>query len=240
MKILIASALLLCSSGLLGQPKDFFSDAQAFFEGYVSSGLINYDSLKNNPAPLDGLARQIGNYRIAGKTLDEQKAFYTNAYNLLVIKQIVENYPTEGPMNIPGFFNQKTYRVAGRNVTLDELEKEILFAAFPDPRLHFVLVCAAIGCPPIADYAYMPDSLETQIETKTREVLNISWYVRIYKDRTLVSKVFDWYLPDFVNDAGSVKTFINKYRIIQIPDNHDIATYDYDWSLNDSKNAFRY
>lgn len=233
----IIVCLLLLPNNVRSQ--GVFENTHNFMRTYVVDGLINYDSIRNNPAMLEELVAQTENYLLAGKSPAEQKAFYTNAYNILVIKQVIDNYPTEGPMAIDGFFDETTFEVSGSEMTLDELEKEILFPAFPDPRLHFVLVCAAVGCPPIADFAYVPDSLDVQLENKTREVLNINWYVRVYKNRTLISKVFDWYEADFVTDTSGVKDFINQYREILIPEDHTLETYDYDWSLNDSSN-FRF
>lgn len=215
----------------------FFQDADAFFKANVSAGLINYDAIAAQPQQINSLVKQIERFNLNNRTPEVEKAFYTNAYNILVIKQIVDNLPTQGPMEIPGFFNQKTYKISGKTMTLDQLEKEVLFKKFPDARLHFVLVCAAIGCPPISDYAYMPDSLETQIENKTREVLNINWYVRVYKNKTQISKVFEWYQSDFESDSTTIKSFINKYREVPIPDAHTLEKYEYDWSLNDSKNV---
>lgn len=235
--ILIACTTTLCAHA---QSDSFFTKADLFFESYVTDGLVEYQKIKESPQTLEQLVRQIADFSLTGSAPPERKAFFINAYNLLVIKQVLENYPTKGPMSIPGFFDTKTYLVAGRPVTLDQLEKDLLFVQFPDPRLHFILVCAAIGCPPLADYAYVPDSLDTQIERKTREVLNINWYVRVYKDKTSVSQVFEWYETDFLNDTTSVKAYINRYREVQIPESHEIDTYQYNWSLNDSENSFRY
>lgn len=240
MKLISTVAFFLLLTTVSGQSSSFFQTANTFLEEHVQSGLIEYEKIKNDPTVLNVLVRQIANYLIAGKTPEQQKAFYTNAYNILVIKQVVDEFPIEGPWDIDGFFSKTKFKVAGQDVTLDQLEKEILFPAFPDPRLHFVLVCAAIGCPPISNYAYVPDSLETMLERKTQEVLNINWYVRVYKDKTLISKVFDWYEADFKSDTSDIKGFINRYREIPIPDNHALDSYQYDWSLNDAKNSFRY
>lgn len=235
MKYIAAHLLILLALHTFAQ-NSFFQDADNFFQNYVTVGLVNYDSITKNPGQLNRLVNEIADYVVIGKSPEEQKAFYTNAYNILVIKQIIDNYPTPGPMDIDGFFNETSFNVAGRKVTLDELEKEILFRAFPDPRLHFILVCAAMGCPPIADYAYTPASLDSLIEHKTKEVLNINWYVRVYKKKTQISNVFEWYKENFLNDTTSIKSYINQYRDLQIPDEHTLDVYEYDWSLNDSKN----
>lgn len=241
MKLLTSLTLLLfVFTSSFAQNDQFFASADLFFKENVENGLINYQRVKENERRFNVLVEQVADFEIAGTNLTEQKAFYINAYNLLVIKQIADNYPVDGPFSIPGFFGEQTFTVAHREVTLDELEKKIIFKAFPDPRLHFLLVCAAVGCPPISAYAYMPDTLEEQIDQKTKETLNLPWYVRVHVNRALVSKVFDWYGKDFINDTTSIKSFINKYRDSPIPDGHELAYYEYDWTLNDSSTDYRF
>ncbi|RED99397.1 DUF547 domain-containing protein [Marinoscillum furvescens] len=240
MKSLFLTLGLFLATTYLASGQSFFQETDRFLATHVHSGLIHYDSISKKPQALNQLIESIAAFQLAGTTPEEQKAFYINAYNLLVIKLIIDNYPTEGPMSIPGFFNQKKVTVTNRSMTLDELEKEILFEAFPDPRLHFVLVCAAVGCPPISDFAYSPDSLEQQIQRKTESVLNTNWYVRVHKDKTYISKVFDWYREDFVTDSTDVKAYINAFRKIAIPKNHPLEIYPYDWSLNDTKSSVRF
>ncbi|WP_421876008.1 DUF547 domain-containing protein [Marinoscillum sp.] len=240
MKSLLCLALVLIPAFSFCQENSFFNKTHTFLKTHVEAGLIDYESIKKNPDELVELVTQIANYQIVGKDPTVQKAFYTNAYNILVIYQVVENFPIDSPWDVEGFFDTQEFEIAGRMATLDELEKEILFAAFPDPRLHFVLVCAAIGCPPIANYVYSPDSLESTLEAKTKDVLNIDWYVRVSKNKTAVSKVFDWYQSDFISDSTDVKDYINKFRSIRIPEAHPIETYDYNWELNDAKGRFRY
>lgn len=233
----IALAFLLIVSLQLDAQRSFFSRADDFFKQFVTAGLVNYKALYDDPDLLNSLVGEIADYSVVGKDPDTQKAFYCNAYNILVIKQIIDNYPTNSPMSIKGFFDGRKFEVAGKSMTLDEMEKRVLLPTFPDPRLHFILVCAAMGCPPIADYAYSPEKLDSLIENKTREVLNINWYVRISPNKTQISKVFEWYKQDFLNKSPDLKSYINQYRDILIPDSHELGTYEYDWSLNDSKNA---
>jgi len=240
MRILACFFLILSSQLLRAQEDPFFKLADNFFNQYIDNGLVKYDEIKQNPSSLDKLVLEIGNFLIAGKEPLEQKSFYTNAYNLLVIKQVVDNYPLKGPMQINGFFSKTIFKVAGQIVTLDQLEKEILFPAFPDPRLHFVLVCAAVGCPPLSEAAFTPTNIDSLINQKTTEVLNKNWYIRVYKNETQVSKVFDWYKDDFVSDSTDIKSYINSYRELQIPESHKVSTYEYDWLLNDAASSFKY
>ncbi|MEQ9303417.1 MAG: hypothetical protein RJQ14_05830, partial [Marinoscillum sp.] len=87
MKFISTVAFFLLLTTVSGQSSSFFQTANTFLKEHVQSGLIEYEKIKNDPTVLNVLVRQIANYLIAGKTPEQQKAFYTNAYNILVIKQ---------------------------------------------------------------------------------------------------------------------------------------------------------
>ena len=166
------------------------------------------------------------------KVFDAQtlKAFEINAYNILVIKGIVDRYPVESPLTIAGFFDGNKYRVGGELMTLNDLEKKRLLPRTQDARLHFVLVCAAIGCPPLADFAYTPDGLDQVLASRTHQVLNDDNFLRPQGSSVLFSKIFKWYKSDFTT-AGSVWDYINQYRDPSLNPG-PVQYYSYDWSLN--------
>lgn len=200
----------------------------------VSNGLVDYEAIADNPAQIKQLYQQIGEISLDEASDAEKKAFYINAYNIIAIHQIIQNYPVKSPMDIEGFFDTKKHRVAGKSLTLNELEKEQLLKDHFDPRAHFVLVCAAMSCPPLADFAYQAEELDDQLEEKTRQALNNADFVRVDQKgkKVLVSKIFDWYQPDFTKDSSSVLAFINRYRDEKIPQSYRVDYYEYDWSLN--------
>lgn len=224
---------ILLVSGIQLKAQDFFVEANDFFARYVADGLVKYDEIIKEPESLNKLVEQIGRFKLSEATASEQKAFYINAYNILIIYQILKNYPTEGPLEIEGFFDQLTSRVAGEHITLNQLEKERLFKAFPDPRLHFVLVCAAMGCPPLADFAYVPDKLEKQLQDRTRDVLNFQTFILVNENMVQISKIFEWYESDFVkdNNNNSVISYIDRYHS-KVLSGRKWSFYEYDWSLN--------
>jgi len=209
----------------------FFSEADQFFRIYVNGGLVKYDELSKNPAALNKLVKRIDEYPLAMATDPEKKAFYINAYNILVIHHVIRNYPTEGPLKIKGFFDQLKAGVAGELLTLDQLEKERLYKAFPDERLHFVLVCAALGCPPLANYAFMPEELEKQLADRTTYVLNFPTFIRVNKNTVQVSKIFEWYEGDFLTESKSTLNYIDQYHTQNL-EGKEYSYYEYDWNLN--------
>lgn len=139
----------------------------------------------------------------------------------------------KSPLDVPGFFDKKTYTVSGEAITLNTLENEWLRGVFPkEARFHFVLVCAGIGCPPLIDNAYTPDALEDQLQRQTQKALNDPSFIRVKKNKIGVSQLFDWYKEDFLQ-YGSIPEFINRYRNEQLPEKGKVVFYPYDWRLND-------
>jgi hypothetical protein len=195
----------------------------------VKNGLVDYAAIKQNPAELNALLKEMAN--APTQKGDDEKAFLINAYNLFVIKGIVDHYPVEGPMKIDGFFDKRTFNLRGKQVTLNQLEKEMLMKQFADPRLHFVLVCAAKGCPKLASFAYRGKELESQLESQTRKVINDPDFIRLSGPTAQVSKIFDWYAADF-GGKEQVIPFIEKYLLKKVKLNPKYSFHEYDWSLN--------
>jgi len=219
-----------------GQSKldSFFKEANVFLETHVENKLIDYEEIKNNPDQLQKLVRQIADISLDEAGPKEKKAFYINSYNILNIHSIVENGIPQSPLDVKGYFDQKKHTVAGKKLTLDELEKETLFPAFPDARVHFVLVCAALGCPPLRPYAYMPDKLDQQIHNATVKTLNSDYFIRVKpeKNSVLISEIFNWYKSDFLKEEDTVLEYINRYRKEKISSDLTVDYYSYDWNLN--------
>lgn len=231
-------SFLLCLSTLLpAQSLDLWlNEVDVFLNLYVEEGMVDYSAIKEQPQSLSPLIEQIASFPIANYTPIEQKAFWINAYNLLVIHQVLQNYPISSPQLVTGFFDRNKFRVAGVEMTLNDLEKEKLLKIYRDARLHFVLVCAAKGCPPLANKAYRPDQLEEQLDQRTRLALNDPNFLQIKdsKKRIGLSELFQWYWTDF-EDAGGIRDFINLYRNEPLPADYKITYESYDWQLNDKK-----
>lgn len=211
----------------------FFSDADAFMDTYVENNNVKYDKLINN-ATLNSLIQKIE--KIDLEKIDEKskKAFLINAYNLLVIKQAAEMYPIESVQTINGFFDRKKVNIGGEQITLNQLEKNYLLKPYQDPRLHFVLVCGAKGCPPITKFAYLPDQLEKQLDEQTTRALNDDNFIIVNRKKVELSQIFKWYSRDFGGKNKALISYINTYRLEPILEKSKITYYPYDWTLNDT------
>ena len=227
-------AVALFVLGILSSLESFIEEANTLFGNRVSQGRVDYEGINHERSRIDQLYQQVGEMSLDDASEAEKKAFYINAYNVITIHQIIENYPVQSPQDVKGFFDQKKHAVAGESLTLNALEKKKLLEPYQDPRIHFVLVCAAMSCPPLADFAYQADKLDEQLDEKTRQALNDDHFVRVMDDEKKVelSKIFEWYQSDFTNEAKSVIAYINQYRDKKIPENYQVGYYEYDWALN--------
>jgi len=214
---------------------DFISKTDAFLKANVNYGYVKYGQLKKYPATLNSLTEKVAKLNVDALTGDDQKAALINIYNLFVIKGIVDNYPTNSPKDITGFFTNKSYNIGGKLVSLDDIEKNMLISKFNDARLHFVLNCAANGCPALANEAYNPASLNSQLDSRTRKIMNSSRFIKLNPKGAEISELFKWYEADFVKSGQTVVDFINMYRINPLKNNAKLSYYTYDWKLNEIK-----
>lgn len=237
-KIFLSTTLLLIISSLFAnsQIDSFFKKTDSFLKKNVKNGLVNYEGIKSNPTELNNLVSQISTMKLTEKQGNTHKAFYINAYNILVIKGIVNNLPTKSPLDTDGFFDKKKYKIANEFLVLNDIENKKIRAVYHDARIHFVLVCAAKGCPLIMNYAYMPSQLDKQLESRTKQTLNDNSFVRIKSNvkTVLISEIFKWYKADFTTGGKTIIMYLNQYRTTttKISEKYKQDYYPYNWKLN--------
>jgi len=178
----------------------------------------------------------------------EQMAFLINAYNAHTVEKVLTRYPNLKSIWDFGRFFANPFRdpffsLLGARTTLDTVEHEILRKQYPDPRIHYAVNCASIGCPMLREEAYVAAHLEKQLEEQTRRFLSDRTRNRVRGGRLEVSKIFDWFREDF----QPLERYFVRYAEILADnpqDRHRIAEraapisfLDYDWSLNDSRSS---
>ncbi|MGB1317357.1 MAG: DUF547 domain-containing protein [Flavobacteriales bacterium] len=228
----IFTTIILFAITLSSMAQSFAPQIDVFLKKHVKNGLVDYKSIKANQAELNQLLNQFNRTPLLKG--EAEKALLINAYNIFVIKGVVDNYPAEGPLKIDGFFDKKTFNLRGKQVTLNQVEKEMLYKQFPDARLHFALVCAAVGCPKLASHAYVTDKLEAQLEEQSRAVINDPTFIRLAGPNASISQIFDWYAADF-GGKDKVIPFIQKYLFKKVKLNPKYVFYEYNWTLNELK-----
>ncbi len=234
-KLLFVAFMLAFTCHLYGNDlPSFFTEADDFLKSYVKNGSVAYDKINKNPVEIEKLYKTIGSMDLSGATDAHKKAFYINAYNLVVIYWVVKHYPLKSPMDNSGFFDKVKHVVAGESLTLNALEIKKLLLEYNDGRIHFVLACAAKSCPPLASFAFLPDQLETQLKERTTQAVNNSTWLMVDagKKSVSVSKIFDWYKSDFTKGGLTVIEWINQFRKEKIPTTYRVEFYEYNWSLN--------
>ncbi|MEQ9423659.1 MAG: DUF547 domain-containing protein [Cyclobacteriaceae bacterium] len=232
MRLTIITFLILFSYPSVAQVS-FFKNADEFLNENVANGRVDYGRIKSNQDELKLLVDQIAAFDLKDQEPQTVKAFLINTYNLLVIKQVVDLYPIPGPLSVPNFFNGIKHEVGGKKMTLDQLEKGTLLKEFPDARIHFAVVCAAVGCPTIYEGAFTPENVENLLTERTRYTLNRNDFIKQTGKKIELSQIFNWYKKDFESKGSGLIDFINQYRDEPLPIDAKTTFYEYDWTLND-------
>lgn len=237
-KTIITTVLLVLFAqlGMTQSTADFFDEADTFFGNYVKNGLVNYKAIKENPVELEDILNQAKSITVSKSDPKTYQSFWINGYNLHVIAGIIESYPVNSPLDINGFFDKTKREIGGKQITLNDIENELLRSNFPkEARFHFVLVCAGLGCPPIINTAYTPDKLESQLQRQTELALNNPNFIRVKGKKVFLSQIFEWYKTDFAQDGKSEIDFVNLFRKEKIESDLKVGYYPYDWTLNEIK-----
>ncbi|MGD8885978.1 MAG: DUF547 domain-containing protein [Gammaproteobacteria bacterium] len=178
----------------------------------------------------------------------QRLAFLINAYNAFTVQLIVAHYPVDSIKDIGGFFRSpwkiEFFSLFGEKTHLDHIEHELIRGRdYAEPRIHFALVCASVGCPKLQGRAYTAQDLESMLESATNTFLHDPSRNRYAAaDNTLyLSSIFKWYGEDFAVKSGSVEQFVAAYmsddpKVRQRIGSKqvDVEYLDYDWSLNDA------
>ena len=211
----------------------FLKQSDAFFKANVTNGKVAYDAIKKDSKALNEVLEIAKEISVSKSDAANYQAFWINAYNLSVIKGIIDNYPTNSPLDDKGFFDKTKHNIGGKQITLNDIEHKLLRAQFKDPRFHFVLVCGAIGCPPLISTAYMPGTLDKQLEAQTKQAINGPFLkVNAKKKRIEASQIMEWYKEDFTMNGTTEIDFINKYRTEKVAKNSKLSYFSYNWKIN--------
>jgi hypothetical protein len=190
-------------------------------------------------------------------------AFLINAYNAFTIEKVLTRYPDIKSIWDFGKlfgnpFKDRFFMLLGREGTLDRIEHETLRrkGLYDEPRVHFAVNCASVGCPMLREEAYVADRLDAQLEEQARRFLGDRSRNRFNaSSRALeVSKIFDWFQEDWQNGyrglggatppVESREQYFARYArlLADAPGDRKLVEdgkapirfLEYDWSLNDA------
>lgn len=214
----------------------------------VKEAQVDYGLLKARPGDLDAYLDQVAAVRpevFARWPESDRLALLINLYNAQTLRLMVDHYPIASIRKIgllPGSaWRKKVVRWGGQVISLDDLEHEIIRKEYREPRIHFALVCAARGCPPLRDEPFVPDRLDEQLQDQGRRFLSETDKNRVEASTgTLwLSPIFEWFAADFTAGGLSVAEYVKPMlpeaarKELEAMGEPRIRFTDYDWSLND-------
>ena len=230
---------------------------QSLLEAFVlehESGVNRFDyaALKAN----SGERERLRGYLARLQAIDprdysraEQKAYWINFYNALTVETVTEEYPvdsireiSESLLGIGGFIPVGPWRdvraeVAGIDLTLDDMEHGILRPIYRDPRIHYGVNCASIGCPNLVTTAFSAGNTEELLDDAARAYVNHPRGVDIVdEDFMVISSIYTWFVEDFGGDEEGViehlLQFADPELAGQLREFFGFIEYEYDWALN--------
>jgi len=214
-------------------------------------------------AYLESLSR-VGEEKFGAWTKAEQMAFLINAYNAFMVEKVLTRYPSIRSVWDFGKlfgnpFKDRFFTLLGRPASLDRIEHELLRqpGVYDEPRVHFAVNCASVGCPMLREEAYAAERIDAQLEDQARRFLSDRSRNRYdaAKGALEVSKIFDWYKIDWssgyrgiganVRPIESLSEYLGRYSGLLADESAQqrqiaerkagVRHLEYDWTLNDIK-----
>ena len=176
----------------------------------------------------------------------EQFAYWVNLYNALTVQVVLDHYPVTTIRDIdisPGFFADGPWRkalvtVEGERLSLDDIEHRILRPIWNEPRIHYAVNCAALGCPNLQPTAFTSENTEQLLEAAAREYVNHPRGIRVEQGRVTASSIYNWFMSDFDQDGGvieHIKRYAEPGLLAEIQGIDQVSDFEYDWALNTGK-----
>jgi hypothetical protein len=214
---------------------------------FVRDGGVDYAALAARPQDLEEFLASLSAARPESMRREEALAFWSNAYNAVVLHHVLERYPgIESVKEVDGFFDVLTFGVAGEELTLDEIESR--GRELGDPRIHFAVVCASTSCPDLLGEPFRADRIDEQLDRQTLAFLGDPTKGMRYdadSETLWLSSIFKWYAGDFTGGStvlayfarGGVADWVRDQlpaaAAARLGDSPKVRYLDYDWNLND-------
>jgi hypothetical protein len=227
------------------QENDLHDPWNDILNDYVKNGGVSYGKLKSSERDmqkLDNYLEALGKADVKTYSRDERLAFWINAYNAFTVKLILNHYPLKSIRDIKKPWKRKIWLAAGEQLSLNDMEHQKLRNELQEPRIHFAIVCASIGCPELYNNAFRAKNLDQTLDKVARSFFSAhkNIIVELSGDNTILhlSRIFKWFGKDFgKNDQERIEfilPYLNKADTGKINNAKKIKIkfLDYDWSLN--------
>ncbi len=199
---------------------------------------------------LKAYIQRLADTRIADLSRAEQYPLWYNLYNALTVEVILDRYPVDTIRDINlgggglfatlfggGPWSAKLLTIEGEEVSLDDIEHRIMRPIWQDPRIHFGVNCASLGCPNLRRAPFAADTVDADLDAAARAYINHPRGARVTNGRLTASRIFDWYNEDFSGSETAVIGYLRRYADSELAARLNgitaVAAYVYDWGLND-------
>jgi hypothetical protein len=172
--------------------------------------------------------------------LDEQLAYWINFYNSITVQVVLNKYPVESIRSIRflsspfGPWDKNLVKVQGQSLSLNDIEHGILRPIWKDPRIHFAVNCASLGCPNLVDEAFTASNVDELMDEAASDFINHPRGAKIQGNKVVLSSIFDWYGQDFGRNESEILSYLSSFfdkDVASLDGLRDIE-YQYDWDLN--------
>ncbi len=242
------------AQGVDGDPAAEFSALLALYVSEHDDGVnrVNYARWKASASDMGRLNTVVaGLARMAPSRMARAQAiaYWANLYNAITLQVVLGRYPvasirdirSEGVLLDPqayfGPWRSKRVTIERRRYSLDDIEHQTLRPLARDPRIHYSVNCASIGCPNIQRAAWRAETLEPDLDRAARAYVNHPRAVTVLADGTLrVSSIYEWFKEDFGGSDAGVIAHLRRYAEPALTQRLRSATRisanAYDWALN--------
>jgi len=193
---------------------------------------------------LDAYIARLAATPISRFSRNEQRAYWINLYNALTLQVVLKRYPVRSIRDIdisPGLladgpWDRKLLTIEGTRVSLNDIEHRILRPIWRDPRIHYAVNCASVGCPNLRRIAFTAGNTAQMLEASARDYINSPRGVAFKGSDMVVSSIFVWFKSDFGRNDAAVLAHLRHYaapplkaRLAKIT---SLSKHRYDWRLN--------
>lgn len=206
-----------------------------------ADGFVDYEGIGRRNNVLGSYIDSLATAKLDALGRNERLALLINAYNAFTLRLILDHLPLKSIRDIPAKerWAAERWKLGGKTYSLDQIEHELIRPNFREPRIHFALVCAAVGCPPLRAEAYTGARLEEQLEDQIRRTHSNERWLRYERggDHVELTSLYLWYAGDFEQVGGSVLEYAARHNqdlAADVAAGHTPAVryLEYDWSLN--------
>lgn len=150
----------------------------------------------------------------------EQYAYWVNVYNAITVQLILNNYPVKSITKLGGFFSfgpwdEKVITISGKELTLNDIEHRILRPIWTDPRTHYAVNCASLGCPNLQTTAFTASNSNALLDQAARRFINSTKGVNEAGSEIILSSIYKWFAGDFGGKEGVKKHLLEFKPSIQ-------------------------